>query len=113
MIEQHSFPLSLPTLSLNSLVLYYLTFMLHLKPQFCQPPIAPQAPQEKWLPTAPSVCSILTTVCARTWIGEIQSTDSECGTPYLTSCHFHLKCSAVLVKGNAAVFLIYKHVHTA
>ncbi len=44
------------------------------------------------LPTAPGVCSwcvcVFTAVCMCTWMGWMQSTNSEYGSPYLATHHF-------------------------
>ncbi len=60
--------------------------------QGTEPPTAPRAPQHKWLPTAPGVCSRCVCVCVHCcvcalWMGQMQSTNSEYGSPYLVVCH--------------------------
>ncbi len=51
--------------------------------QGTEPPTAPRAPQHKWLPTAPGVCSLLC-VCT---LG---------GLPYLAICHVTFKIVAAV-----------------
>ncbi len=54
--------------------------------QGTKPPTAPRAPQH-WLP---SVCVCVfhySLLCVCTWMGEMQSTNSEYGSPYLATSH--------------------------
>ncbi len=56
--------------------------------QGTKPPTAPRAPQH-WLPSV-CVCVCVfhySLLCVCTWMGEMQSTNSEYGSPYLATSH--------------------------
>ncbi len=52
-------------------------------------------------PTAPGVC-VCSLLCVYTWMGSIQSTNSEYGSPYLATRHFTSRCAyAQTIKKSA------------
>ncbi len=77
----------------HSLVVYLCCHVLFFSARtaFNKPPTA----QQKWLPTAPSVCSLClcftTHCCVCTWMCEMQSTNYS-GRPYLATCPFLFLC---------------------
>ncbi len=70
--------------------------------QGTEPPTAPWAPQHKWLPTAPGVCSrcvcVCSLLCVCTWMGKCRARIMSMGHHtwlYVISLHFHFnnRCS--------------------
>ncbi len=70
-------------------------------------PNAPRVPQHKWLPTALGVC-VFSAVCAlhlpTALCVNLQSTNSEYGSPYLAVCHitFMLLLNSKLIHSSCA-----------
>ncbi len=83
--------------------------------QGTDPPTAPQAPQHKWLPTAPSVCSrcvcVFTAVCVCTWMGKCRARIPSMGHHGCMSLslhkyrkHYHCIFEGEILAFTAAVF---------